>query len=147
MVSLVMYEPDMPQNVGAAMRLTACLGVKMHIIEPCGFVWDEKRVRSVAMDYIDHVQLTRHNSWAQFQENRQGRLVLLSTKGAVPYTDFQFQPDDMLMLGRESAGVPENVHEMADARLLIPMQGGLRSLNVVISGAMVLGEALRQLAK
>jgi tRNA (cytidine/uridine-2'-O-)-methyltransferase len=139
---LALYEPDIPQNVGAMMRLCACLGVAMDIIEPCGFIWDEAKIRRAGMDYIEHLKLTRHPSWADFSPS--GRLVLLTTKAAQPYTDFRFEASDVLLVGRESAGVPEHVHARADARVLIPMQPGCRSLNVATAAAMVLGEALRQ---
>lgn len=141
---LALYQPDIPQNVGAAMRLSACLGVPLDVIEPCGFLWDERKIRQSAMDYIEHLSLSRHISWEKFRESAQGRIILLSTKAAVPYLDFQFQPGDTLLAGRESAGVPDFVHETVDARLFIPMQPGLRSLNVVNACTMVLGEALRQ---
>lgn len=139
---LALYEPDIPQNVGAMMRLCACLGVGMDIIEPCGFIWDEAKIRRAGMDYIEHLKLARHPSWADFSPA--GRLVLLTTKAAQPYTDFRFEASDVLLVGRESAGVPEQVHARADARVLIPMQPGCRSLNVATAAAMVLGEALRQ---
>ena len=127
------------------MRLCACLGVQLDVIEPCGFIWDDKKLRRVAMDYIDHLTYRRHESWEEF-ESRIGprRLVLLTTKGAEPYTQFAFRPDDLIMVGRESAGVPSNVHNRADARLTIPMNPNVRSLNVSLSAAIVLGEALRQ---
>ena len=139
---LALYEPDIPQNVGAMMRLCACLNVGMDIIEPCGFVWDEGKICRAGMDYIDHLQLTRHASWQAFKPA--GRLVLLTTKAAQPYTRFAFQPDDVLMVGRESAGVPDAVHQAVGARVIIPMNPACRSLNVATAAAMVLGEALRQ---
>ena len=127
------------------MRLCACLGVSMDIIEPCGFPLDDAKLKRAAMDYIDHLDLTRHRSWEDFAAQIGARrMVLLTTKGAVAYTDFVFQPDDILLVGRESAGVPEPVHDRADARIIIPIQPPLRSLNVAISAAMALGEALRQ---
>ena len=142
---LALYQPDMPTNTGAMLRLGACLGVPLDIIEPCGFIWDDKRLRRVAMDYIDHINYTRHQSWEAFQKAKgERRLVLLSTKASVPYTDFTFRPNDTLMVGRESAGVPDDVHEACEGRVLIPMAAGLRSLNVALSAAMVLGEAVRQ---
>lgn len=145
MIRLALYQPDIPQNVGAAMRLTACLGVPLDIIEPCGFPWDQKKIRSAAMDYIDHVALTRHDSWAAFREKQdKKRLVLLTTKSALPYWDVIFQPGDILLAGRESAGVPDEVHDAADIRVTIPMHGVMRSLNVINACSMVLGEALRQ---
>lgn len=149
MPSLVIYQPDIAQNLGTMLRLCACMGIDAHIIEPCGFPLSDAALRRAGMDYIDHVHITRHISWSHFQDWRkknhpETRLVLLSTKASAPYTDFQYQPDDFLMVGRESAGVPDDVHNASDARVLIPMQGGMRSLNVAISAAMVVGEALRQ---
>ncbi|HQX27424.1 MAG TPA: tRNA (cytidine(34)-2'-O)-methyltransferase [Alphaproteobacteria bacterium] len=143
--AIAMYQPDIPQNVGAMMRLAACTGVELHIIEPCGFPWDERKIRQSGMDYVDNMDYTRHESWAKFRENTAGRrLVLLTTKGAEPYYNFEFQDGDIILAGRESAGVPDEVHNAAHARLLIPMAGSARSLNVVNATSMVLGEALRQ---
>lgn len=142
---LALFEPDIPQNTGALIRLGACLGVPVDIIEPCGFIWSEPKLKRAGMDYLGQADVTRHQSWQAFLAVRgRARLVLLTTKGAEPYTDYVFRRDDILLLGRESAGVPDEVHATADARLLIPMQPGLRSINVALSGAMVLGEALRQ---
>ncbi|MDR3425473.1 MAG: tRNA (cytidine(34)-2'-O)-methyltransferase [Alphaproteobacteria bacterium] len=142
---LALFQPDMPPNTGTMMRLCACLGVGMDIIEPCGFPLDDARLRRAAMDYIDHLDLTRHHSWEDFIAHiGTQRLVLLTTKAAVAYTDFSFRPDDILMVGRESAGVPEYVHDRADARIVIPIKPPLRSLNVALSAAMALGEARRQ---
>lgn len=142
---LALYQPDMPTNTGSMLRLGACLGVELDIIEPCGFVWDDKKLKRVAMDYIDRLAYRRHSGWEAFDEGLQGRrLILLSTSGAVPYCDFAYRADDVLLVGRESAGVPEEVHTRADARVIIPMQPGLRSLNVALAAAMVLSEALRQ---
>ena len=127
------------------MRMCACLGVGMDIIEPCGFPFDDAKIKRAAMDYIDHLAYSRHRSWDEFEvQIGARRLILLTTKAAQPYTDFVFRPDDVLLVGRESAGVPDTVHNRADARLLIPLQPPLRSLNVAISAAMVVGEALRQ---
>ena len=143
--NIALYQPDMPQNCGAIMRLCACFGVPLDLIEPFGFVWDEARVRRVAMDYIQHVNLTRHSNWQNFRQAHAGRrLVLLTTKGATPYHQVAYRPDDILLLGRESAGVPEDVHAQVDARVVIPLQNGMRSLNVGMSAAIVLSEALRQ---
>ena len=128
------------------MRLCACLGVAMDIIEPCGFLLSDRNFRRAGMDYRAGVDLTRHESWAAFAGARRGRLLLLTTKGSQPYAGFAFAPGDTLLLGRESAGVPDDVHQAADARLLIPMRPGMRSLNVAQAAAMVLGEALRQTA-
>jgi len=145
MIDLALYQPDIPQNAGAAMRLCAGLDIRLHIIEPCGFPWDDRKIRRSGMDYIDSVNLMRHNSWERFLDNRKAaRIILLTTKAATPYIEFAFAPGDILLLGRESAGVPEFVHEAADARLTVPMKPGLRSLNVINTAAMVVGEALRQ---
>ncbi len=141
---LALYEPDIPQNTGALLRLGACLGLPVDIIEPCGFLFDDKRLRRAGMDYLDQVEMTRHTSWAAYNSARAGRLVLLTTKGGTRYTDFAFRPDDNVLLGRESAGVPEEVHAAADARLVIPLRPEARSLNVALAAAMVLSEALRQ---
>ncbi len=144
---LALYEPDIPQNAGTMLRLAACMGVPVDIIEPCGFVFGDRQMRRAGMDYLDLVEIAQYASWAKFIESRAnlgGRLVLLSTRSEQSYTDFRFKSDDILIVGRESAGVPESVHEAVDARLRIPMLPNLRSLNVAISAAMVLGEALRQ---
>ncbi|HEY5409776.1 MAG TPA: tRNA (cytidine(34)-2'-O)-methyltransferase [Caulobacteraceae bacterium] len=140
---LALFQPDIPQNVGAAIRLCACLGVFMDIIEPCAFPLSDRTLKRAALDYADPERITLHRSWEDFRE-KPGRLVLFTTKAAVPYTDFAFAPGDTLLFGRESAGVPEEVHAAADARLLIPLAEGMRSLNVVTAAAMGLGEALRQ---
>lgn len=145
MLHLALYQPDIPQNLGAAIRLAACLDVTLHIIEPCGFPFDEKRIRRTGMDYINHATLVRHAGWSVFHATVPGRLILLSTKASTRYTDFQFQPEDILLMGRESSGVPPEIHAMADARLHIPMNPNCRSLNVINAAAMVLGEGMRQL--
>jgi len=141
---LALYEPDIPQNCGTILRLVACLGVSADIIGPCGFLWDDRRLRRAGMDYLAGAQVARHDSWAAFERQRQGRLLLLTTKAEQSYLDMAFTPGDVLLLGRESAGVPEAVHRTADARLKIPMRPERRSLNVALAAAMVLGEALRQ---
>ncbi|HEY1837968.1 MAG TPA: tRNA (cytidine(34)-2'-O)-methyltransferase [Rhizomicrobium sp.] len=141
---LALYEPDIPQNAGALMRLGACMGVAIDIIEPCGFVFSERRMRRAGMDYLAQAQIVRHESWEAFRATLSGRLILLTAKGTRAYCDFAFAPGDTLLLGRESAGVPGDVHKAADARLRIPLKPGLRSLNVAQAGAMVVGEALRQ---
>ncbi|AWK85422.1 tRNA (cytidine(34)-2'-O)-methyltransferase [Azospirillum thermophilum] len=144
---IVLFEPDIPQNTGTLMRLAAGLGVALDLIEPCGFILDDRRLRRAGMDYIDHLDWIRHQSWSAYRSlPHQGRLVLLTTRAATRYTDFAFAPDDRILVGRESAGVPDEVHEAADARLLIPMKPPARSLNVAVGAAMVLGEALRQSA-
>ena len=144
---LALYQPDIPQNTGAMLRLAACMGIGVDILEPCGFLLDDRRLRRSGMDYLDHVSVTRHSSWERFateRETNHHRLLLLTTKGDTPYTGYRFETNDILLVGRESAGVPDDVHESADARLLIPMTEGVRSLNVALAAAMVLGEALRQ---
>ena len=142
---LALFEPDIPQNLGAFIRLAACLGVPLDVIEPCGFPVDDKRIRRAAMDYYDLATITRHASWNAFQRDRApGRLVLLTTAGATRFPEASFHAEDTLLLGRESAGVPAEVHEAADLRLRIPLQKSMRSLNVATAAAMVLGEALRQ---
>lgn len=146
-MQLALYEPDIPQNTGTILRLCACLGVTAHLIEPAGFPITDRHFRRSGMDYLDQVTIERHASFAAFDEwrRRQGmRLVLFSTRAATPYLDQVFVPADILMFGRESAGVPDPVHDAADARLLIPMRPGLRSINVAMAAAMALGEALRQ---
>ncbi|MES2677088.1 MAG: tRNA (cytidine(34)-2'-O)-methyltransferase [Pseudomonadota bacterium] len=150
MLKIALFQPDIAGNVGTIMRTCACLGVELHIIEPCGFVFDLQKIRKAALDYIDFVQLFRHDSFADFYqqqitENPQNRLILLTTKSSESYTNFYFQENDILLLGRESAGVPDEVAAMANARIKIMMQEQMRSLNVAISAAMVLGEAIRQL--
>lgn len=147
---IALYEPDIPQNTGTVLRTAACFEIGVDIIEPCGFVWDEKRLRRAGMDYLDTVDMVRHASWQKYLEQRQanqesGRMVLLTTKGSVPYAAFAFQPADTILLGRESAGVPDSVHDCVDARIRIPMAAGMRSLNVAVSAGVVMGEALRQL--
>jgi tRNA (cytidine/uridine-2'-O-)-methyltransferase len=142
---LALFEPDIPQNLGAFIRLSACLGLSLHVIEPCGFPVDDKRVRRAAMDYYDLASLARHSSWVAFRRERPaGRLVLLTTRGATDFPQVAFRPDDILLFGRESAGVPDEVHEAADLRLRIPLQKGARSLNVALAAAMVVSEAFRQ---
>src|SRR5579862_2650254 len=130
---LALYAPDIPQNLGAFIRLAACLAVPLDIIEPCGFPLDDKRIRRAAMDYYDLASITRHASWAAFCRDRSpGRLVLLTTKGATRLPDATFEPSDTLLLGRESAGVPDAVHAAAGLRLRVPLQAGARSLNVAL---------------
>ena len=142
--SLVLFQPDIPQNAGAMFRLAACMGIDLDIIEPCGFVWDIKRMRRSGMDYLDKVQVTRHASFDAFAATGR-RIVLLSTKAAHPFPGFRFQPGDAIMVGRESAGVPDEIAARAQERIRIPMMPGLRSLNVGMSAAMAVSEALRQL--
>jgi tRNA (cytidine/uridine-2'-O-)-methyltransferase len=145
---LALYQPDIPQNTGAILRLAACFGLPVDVIEPCGFAFDDRRMRRAGMDYLDHVELHRHRSWDAYRTARSGkpgRLVLLTTKAPVPYAEVRFEAADSLLLGRESAGVPEDVHAAADIRIRIPMRPGLRSLNVAMAAAIVAGEAMRQL--
>lgn len=147
---LALYEPDIPQNTGTMLRLAACLGVAVDLIEPCGFVWSDRKLRRAGMDYLEGVSLTRHVSWAAYRAGRAnpaagaGRLVLLTTTGDTAYTAFAFHPSDTLMVGRETAGVPAEIHAAADARIVIPMVAGARALNVALAAALALGEALRQ---
>jgi tRNA (cytidine/uridine-2'-O-)-methyltransferase len=141
---ILLYQPDIPQNVGAIMRLCACFGVKLEVVEPCGFAWDERKIRRSGMDYIGNVDIVRHASWEAYRKQQATRLVLLTTKGEVPYHRFAFAPSDTLVLGRESAGVPESVHAACDARVIIPLAQGMRSLNVAQAAAIALAEGLRQ---
>ena len=144
---LALFEPDIPQNAGSLIRLGACLGVAVEIIEPCGFLFTDRAFRRAGMDYIERADVVRHASWEVFlaaQRVRGGRLVLLTTQAALPYTGYEFSADDTILVGRESAGAPGEVHAAADSALRIPLKPGLRSLNVAQAAAMVLGEALRQ---
>lgn len=143
-ITLSLYQPDIPQNVGAAMRLCACLGIGLNLIEPFGFPWKEREFKRTGMDYIELAQVTRHVSWDRFRENHKGRIILMTTKGSIPYTDFEFKDGDTLLAGRESVGVPDEVHAAVDARVLIPMHGRARSLNVINASSMIMGEVLRQ---
>ncbi len=144
---IALFEPDIPQNAGTILRLAACLGLDAHLIEPAGFPTTDRAFRRAGMDYLDQVALTRHASWAHFEVWRQAqalRLVLFTTGGDTPYLAHCFRPDDILLFGRESSGVPDAVRRAADARLVIPMRPSLRSLNVAVACAMAVGEALRQ---
>ena len=147
MVAIALYQPDIPQNTGNILRLATCLGVAVHVIGPAGFDLSDRALRRAGMDYLAAADIIRHLDWPGFQAWRAGqagRLVLSTTQVATGYMDFAFNGDDVLLFGRESAGVPQAVHEAADARLLIPMRPGMRSLNVASAAAMLLGEALRQ---
>lgn len=145
MLHIALYQPDIPQNVGSAIRLCACLGLPLDIIEPCGFPWDKKKIRQSAMDYIDHVTINRHSSWNSFKDHyKDRRFILMTTKASTDYTKFEFMDKDILIAGRESAGVPDDVHNQMDGRVLIPMYGVMRSLNIINATAMITGEALRQ---
>lgn len=142
---IALYEPEIAGNVGAVLRLGACLGVAVDLVEPLGFMWDDARVRRTAMDYIDHVSVTRHRDWAAFHASiGAARLVLLTTSGSVCAYDFAFRPDDVLLFGKESAGVPAHVHAASGGRIRLPMRAAVRSLNLAMSAGLALGEALRQ---
>jgi tRNA (cytidine/uridine-2'-O-)-methyltransferase len=141
---LALFQPDIPQNLGAALRLGACLGVPVEVIEPCGFPLSDRAIRRAAMDYGDPGDVRRHPGWEDFRKVRPGRIVLFTTRGAQPLHDFAFRPDDTLLFGRESAGVPDEVHDAADARVIIPLMPGMRSFNLTVSAAIGLSEALRQ---
>jgi tRNA (cytidine/uridine-2'-O-)-methyltransferase len=144
---IALYQPDIPQNAGTVLRLCACFGIEAHIIEPAGFPATDRAFRRAGMDYLDAVTMKRHRSWPDFEAWRRierSRLVLFTTAGSFSYLDFGYQTGDILLFGRESAGVPREVHATADARLRIPMRKGLRSLNVAVAAAMAVGEAMRQ---
>ena len=144
MPRLALYQPEIAGNVGAVLRLGACLATPVDLIEPLGFAWDDARVRRTAMDYIDHVSVTRHADWDAFVAQTTGRIVLFTTRGSTPLHDFAFAPDDVLLFGRESAGAPPAVHDCADARVLVPLAPGPRSLNLAMTAGIALAEALRQ---
>jgi tRNA (cytidine/uridine-2'-O-)-methyltransferase len=147
MIRIALYQPDIAQNTGTILRLCACLSIEAHIIEPAGFPASDRAFRRAGMDYLDRVTITRHLDWGAFEAWRAGakaRLALFTTAAASSYLDFSYRHGDVLLFGRESAGVPERVHDVADARLRIPIRKGLRSLNVAVSAAMAAGEALRQ---
>jgi tRNA (cytidine/uridine-2'-O-)-methyltransferase len=144
---IALFQPDIPQNTGTVLRLCACLGIEAHIVQPAGFPVSDRAFRRAGMDYLDQVTIVRHAGWTSFEDWRRSeglRLVLLTTRASIPYLDHAFSPRDILLFGRESAGVPDEVHAAADTRLLIPLQPGLRSLNVAMAVAMAAGEALRQ---
>ena len=144
---LVLYQPDIPQNTGTILRMAACFGVPVDVIEPTGFIWSEQRMRRAGMDYLTLAQVTRHASWEAYLANRSaGRLVLLSTRGTTPLPATRFQTDDHLLLGRESAGVPDTVHDQADLTVRLPMRTEARSLNVAMTAGIALAEGLRQTA-
>ncbi len=148
MVEIALYQPDIAPNAATILRMCACLGLTCRIIEPAGFVLTDSAFRRAGMDYLDKAALVSDPSWAAFRAATRGRrAVLLSTRASLPYTDFAFQEDDILLMGRESSGVPEAVHEEVEARITIPMRPGLRSLNVALACAMATGEALRQLRR
>jgi tRNA (cytidine/uridine-2'-O-)-methyltransferase len=143
---LALYEPDIPQNAGALLRLAACFGVGVDLIEPLGFLFDDRRLKRAALDYVALGEVRRHESWARFiaARSRESRLVLMTTSGAIALDRFRFATSDTILLGRESAGVPQAVHAAVDARIVIRLQPGARSLNVALAGAIALYEALRQ---
>jgi tRNA (cytidine/uridine-2'-O-)-methyltransferase len=146
-VRIALFQPDIPQNAGTILRLCACLNVEAHIIEPAGFPVSDRHFRRAGMDYLDQVKIVRHVAWEAFEKWKHEagvRLLLLTTKGDKSYLDCRYGPKDILLLGRESAGVPDDVFAAADERLAIPMRPGMRSLNVAMAAAMALGEALRQ---
>jgi tRNA (cytidine/uridine-2'-O-)-methyltransferase len=145
-VRLALFEPDIPQNTGTLLRLAACLGVSVDVVEPCGFVWGGKHMRRSGMDYLEQVEVIHHLNWQTFSAAKTTtRRVLLTTKSAYPFTEFEFKNGDTLLLGSESSGVPDHIHNCVEARVTVPMREGLRSLNLATAAAMVLGEALRQL--
>ncbi|MDC0498383.1 tRNA (cytidine(34)-2'-O)-methyltransferase [Alphaproteobacteria bacterium] len=144
---IALYQPDIPQNTGNIFRLGACLGVSVDIIEPTGFIFDDKKFKRSAMDYIDHIDYKRHIDWQQFydwSQEKKCRLILMTTKARQSFYEFEFHSSDILLFGRESAGVPDNIHQIVDHRLTIPMKEGVRSINLSSSVALVLGEGLRQ---
>lgn len=146
MTSLALYEPEIAGNVGAIIRLCVCFDLELHIIEPCGFPFDMKRIKKSALDYIDHARITRHNSFDEFYENeitkKNQRLILATTKGSVDYSTFEFQKTDVILFGKESAGVPDSVHEKADAKIFIKMQNNMRSLNIALSCAIIAAKSI-----
>ena len=145
---LVIFQPDIPQNTGTMLRLAACFGLAVDLVEPCGFVFDDRRLRRAGMDYLDGVDLTRHRSWESYLDWRRQnptRLLLLTTRSTERYNDIAYRPTDSLLVGQESAGVPQHVHDGVDDRITIPMRAGCRSLNVALAAALVVGEAQRQL--
>lgn len=147
MLNLVLFQPDIPQNLGAMLRLSACMNASVHIVEPCGFPFDDQKLRRAGMDYIEHANYKRHLNWDAFMSHRAanpGRLLLLETDGDVPYTEMTYEPTDYVMLGRESAGTPRELYELMDETLVIPMRKGVRSLNVAMSAGMLVAEACRQ---
>jgi tRNA (cytidine/uridine-2'-O-)-methyltransferase len=141
---LALYHPEIPGNVGAILRLSACFGVSVDIIEPCGFVFSDTRLRRAGMDYIDHVDMVRHKDWEDFYAQVTGRVILMTTKAGSSLFDFEFEANDILLFGQESAGAPDHVHKASDGRLCIPLRPGLRSFNVSMAAGIALAEGLRQ---
>lgn len=144
---IALYQPEIPGNVGAILRLSACFSVGVDIIEPCGFVFSDARVKRAGMDYIDHVAITRHADWAGFASSASGRVILLSSKADTRLTDFAFEASDILLMGQESAGVPDVVRDQCAARIRIPLNPAVRSLNISVATGIALAEALRQTGK
>lgn len=142
---LILFQPDIPQNTGALFRLAACFGIRLEIIGPLGYVMDNNKLRRAGMDYVDRVDWQLHSSWEKYRETHRGRLIVLSTKASQLYWDYSYREEDCLVLGRESSGLPPEIHQEADIRLRIPIQASARSLNVAQAAAIVLGEAQRQL--
>jgi len=143
-VRIALYQPDIPQNAGTIIRLGACFGVPVDIIEPCGFVWSEPKLKRAGMDYLTLANVTRYENWERYCTETTGRMILLTTKATQNYHEIEFRADDRLLFGRESAGVPDDIHQTADIRVTIPMAPPARSLNVAMAAAMVTAEALRQ---
>ena len=145
MLKIALFQPDIPQNVGAMIRLAACTGTELDIIEPCGFPWNDRKIKQSAMDYLEHVDITRHACWEEFKAHNEGRrIILMTTKTEDSYTNFTFNDGDILLAGQESTGAPEHIHAQCHARLTIPMFSNMRSLNIVNATSMILGEALKQ---
>jgi tRNA (cytidine/uridine-2'-O-)-methyltransferase len=144
LLRIALYQPDIAGNVGTILRLCACMNVPCDIIEPCGFPFSDKALKRAGMDYAASALVTRHLDWGQFRQNSPGRLVLMTNRGAAGLYDAEFHPDDILLMGSESAGVPDAIHETADLRIRIPMAAGFRSLNVAVAAGIALSEALRQ---
>ncbi len=148
MIELALYQPDIPQNTGTLLRLCACWGIKMHLIEPLGFIFNEHKMRRAGMDYIDHVEYIRHASFKAFKEDtvsHKKRIVLSSTKGATFLQKFEFSENDIILMGRESAGVPDEVHKQSEARIRIPMKKEMRSLNMAVSASIMVSTAMLQI--
>ncbi len=141
---LALFQPDIPQNTGTIMRLAACFGVRLEIIEPCGFILSDSRLKRAGLDYADRAVVTRYPSWDAFMSEDCGRLILMTTMGTVSLADFHFESNDRILFGAESSGAPPHVHEASDNRVRVPMRDGMRSLNVAVCAGIVLWEALRQ---
>jgi tRNA (cytidine/uridine-2'-O-)-methyltransferase len=146
MIEIALYQPDIPPNAATILRMAACFGLTVRIIEPAGFLWSDSSFRRAGLDYVDRASVIRHSSWDSFRnETPNRRIILITTKATLPYSKFAFELNDIILMGRETSGVPETVHDAADFRLVIPMKSGNRSLNVAIACAIVTAEALRQL--